>query len=86
MGATMPVPGGLRRYEAVMTLEEVEGEHIRRVLEFNAGNVSSTARMLGIHRRSLQRKIARHRLDRGLGQNPAVLASSDGVDSNALLC
>ncbi|MGE0706937.1 MAG: response regulator transcription factor [Planctomycetota bacterium] len=41
------------------SLERVEWEHIQRVLADTGGNVSQAARVLGIHRRSLQRKLAR---------------------------
>lgn len=41
------------------SLERVEWEHIQRVLTDTGGNVSQAARVLGIHRRSLQRKLAR---------------------------
>lgn len=41
------------------SLERVEWEHIQRVLSDTGGNVSQAARVLGIHRRSLQRKLAR---------------------------
>jgi two-component system response regulator RegA len=43
----------------VPTLARVEWEHINRVLADCGGNVSEAARVLGIHRRSLQRKLAR---------------------------
>ena len=42
-----------------MTLDRVEWEHINRVLMDCQGNVSETARVLGIHRRSLQRKLSK---------------------------
>ena len=42
---------------AVQTLARVEWEHIQRVLADCDGNVSHAARLLGIHRRSLQRKL-----------------------------
>jgi two-component system response regulator RegA len=35
----------------------VEWEHIQRVLVEYGGNVSRAARALGMHRRSLQRKL-----------------------------
>ncbi|MGD9296654.1 MAG: helix-turn-helix domain-containing protein, partial [Chromatiales bacterium] len=38
-------------------LKQLEWEHIQRVLEENDGNISSTARQLGMHRRTLQRKL-----------------------------
>ena len=42
-----------------MSLDRVEWEHINRVLVDCDGNVSEAARLLGLHRRSLQRKLAR---------------------------
>jgi len=39
------------------TLARAEWEHIQRVLSDCGGNVSEAARRLGIHRRSLQRKL-----------------------------
>jgi two-component system response regulator RegA len=41
------------------SLARVEWEHIQRVLQDCAGNVSEAARRLGLHRRSLQRKLGR---------------------------
>ena len=41
------------------SLARVEWEHIQRILADCDGNVSQAARMLGIHRRSLQRKLAK---------------------------
>ncbi len=41
----------------VPTLAQAEWEHIHRVLSDCAGNISEAARRLGIHRRSLQRKL-----------------------------
>jgi two-component system response regulator RegA len=43
----------------VPSLARVEWEHIQRVLADCGGNVSQAARALGIHRRSLQRKLAK---------------------------
>jgi two-component system response regulator RegA len=43
----------------VPSLARVEWEHIQRVLGDCGGNVSQAARLLGIHRRSLQRKLAK---------------------------
>jgi two-component system response regulator RegA len=45
---------------AVPSLARVEWEHIQRVLSDCSGNVSQAARLLGIHRRSLQRKLAKY--------------------------
>jgi two-component system response regulator RegA len=43
--------------EPVLTPEEVEWQHIQQVLKYNNGNISATARQLGMHRRTLQRKL-----------------------------
>lgn len=43
----------------VPSLARVEWEHIQRVLTDCDGNVSQAARLLGIHRRSLQRKLGK---------------------------
>jgi two-component system, response regulator RegA len=45
--------------EQVPSLARVEWEHINRVLADCGGNVSKAARLLNIHRRSLQRKLSR---------------------------
>lgn len=39
------------------SLDRLEWEHIQRVLAANEGNISATARALGMHRRTLQRKL-----------------------------
>lgn len=46
------------------SLARVEWEHIHRVLADCGGNVSQAARVLGIHRRSLQRKLAKRPVPR----------------------
>jgi two-component system response regulator RegA len=43
---------------SVPSLQRVEWEHIQRVLADCDGNVSKAARLLGLHRRTLQRKLA----------------------------
>lgn len=42
------------------SVEEMEWEHIQRVLNEHDGNVSATARALNMHRRTLQRKLQKH--------------------------
>jgi two-component system response regulator RegA len=44
----------------VPSLARVEWEHIQRVLADCGGNVSQAARTLGLHRRSLQRKLFKY--------------------------
>lgn len=43
-----------------LSVKRVEWEHIQRVLTENNGNISATARSLGIHRRTLQRKLQKY--------------------------
>lgn len=52
--AAEPVPS------TVPSLARVEWEHINRVLTDCHGNISLAARLLGIHRRSLQRKLMKY--------------------------
>jgi two-component system response regulator RegA len=42
------------------SLARVEWEHIQRILTDCGGNISQTARILKIHRRSLQRKLSKY--------------------------
>jgi two-component system, response regulator RegA len=46
--------------DTVPSLARVEWEHINRVLVDSGGNVSEAARRLGMHRRTLQRKLSKH--------------------------
>ena len=46
--------------ESVPSLARVEWEHIQRILTDCGGNISQAARLLGIHRRSLQRKLLKY--------------------------
>ncbi|NRD72347.1 response regulator [Shewanella sp. VB17] len=43
--------------EKPLNPKRLEWEHIQQVLNLNKGNVSVTARQLGMHRRTLQRKL-----------------------------
>lgn len=42
------------------SLAQAEWEHIQRVLSESGGNISEAARRLGLHRRSLQRKLSKY--------------------------
>jgi len=42
-----------------MSVERMEWEHIQKVLKANNGNISATARSLGMYRRTLQRKLSK---------------------------
>ena len=45
---------------APMSPERLEWEHLNQVLQQQEGNISATARLLGMHRRTLQRKLDKH--------------------------
>jgi two-component system response regulator RegA len=42
-----------------LSVARLEWEHIQKVLAENGGNISATARALNMHRRTLQRKLAK---------------------------
>ena len=50
--------------ERVPSINRLEWEHIQKVLGENAGNISATARALGMHRRTLQRKLQKRPVKR----------------------
>ncbi len=54
---------GTREF-TVPSLARMEWEHIQRVMTECGGNVSQAARVLGLHRRSLQRKLSKYPVNR----------------------
>ena len=50
-------PAGTPMPSDPISVDRLEWEHIQRVLQEHEGNVSATARALGMHRRTLQRKL-----------------------------
>ena len=46
------------------SVNRLEWEHIQKVLQDNDGNISATARALGMHRRTLQRKLQKRPVKR----------------------
>jgi two-component system response regulator RegA len=58
---TAPVMLEMPSPQAAKPLDELEWEHLQAVLTDCRGNISEAARRLGMHRRSLQRKLARGR-------------------------
>ena len=58
--ANSPKPTASLPPATVPTLKRVEWEHIQRVLTDCGGNVSQAAKLLGLHRRSLQRKLLKY--------------------------
>jgi DNA-binding NtrC family response regulator len=57
--------------EELLSLAEVEGRHIFRVLARTGGNKQAAARVLGIDRTTLQRKIERYSLDQNGSESAA---------------
>ena len=49
--------------ERLLSLSELEGRHVARVLASTGGNKQAAARVLGIDRTTLQRMLKRHGLD-----------------------
>lgn len=45
--------------DEAMSIHRLEWEHIQRVLQDVEGNISEAARILGMHRRTLQRKLSK---------------------------
>ncbi len=58
---TEPVMLEMPSPHSAKPLDELEWEHLQQVLTDCRGNISEAARRLGMHRRSLQRKLARGR-------------------------
>ena len=57
-GRTLP-DAGVEVVQEPLPVSRVEWEHIQKVLVEHGGNISDTAKALGMHRRTLQRKLAK---------------------------
>jgi len=55
--------------DTMTPLSRIEWEHIQQALAETSGNVSAAARLLGMHRRSLQRKLAKRPPRAGSGND-----------------
>jgi two-component system response regulator RegA len=60
LAAAATAPAWLRDTPANASLAESERAHIERVIAACDGNISKAARQLGMHRRSLQRKLRKN--------------------------
>jgi DNA-binding NtrC family response regulator len=65
-GAPLAVSALGAGYPPTFSLEEVEADHIRRVLATVQGHIGRAAERLGIHRNTLTRKMKEHGMDSGL--------------------
>jgi two-component system, response regulator RegA len=65
VGFSRGKPGAVEVSQEIVvpTLARAEWEHIHRVLLSCHGNISQAAKLLGLHRRSLQRKLTKHPID-----------------------
>jgi two-component system NtrC family response regulator len=70
------LPTGVEMDNGNVTLEDLEREHIKRVLGKVEGNKDRAAQMLGIHVSTLYRKMQRYRLDGPEAFAPAPPAQS----------
>jgi len=59
LAALRGIPTNQGALDEVPSLARVEWEHIQRVMQDCDNNVSRAARLLGLHRRSLQRKLGK---------------------------
>jgi two-component system response regulator RegA len=57
LAAFTPEVGSDEHAQQMPSLAEVQAEYVQRVLDECGGNVSRSAKVLGVHRRSLQRKL-----------------------------
>jgi two-component system response regulator RegA len=60
LAAAAAEPPAMRAIPARASLAQSERAHIERVIAACDGNISEAARRLGMHRRSLQRKLRKH--------------------------
>lgn len=58
--ATPPPDGAAPVPDRRPSPERLEWEYLQQVLREHGGNISATARSLGMHRRTLQRKLTKH--------------------------
>ncbi|MGB9620233.1 MAG: sigma 54-interacting transcriptional regulator, partial [Armatimonadota bacterium] len=75
IGEEVPSPSTESHQGGGMTLEEVERNHIARVLRECCGNQSCCARILGIDRKTLRNKIRQY----GLGKEIAAAEPENGI-------
>ena len=71
--------GGTGQTAGFRRLRDLEIQHLRQVLEETHGNKSRAARILGLSRWALQRKLRKHGIT--LGDEPAVAATDGNEES-----
>ncbi len=56
-------PDAVSRFEELLPLSDIEGQHVARVLAHTGGNKQAASRILKIDRKTLDRMIKRHRIN-----------------------
>jgi len=77
-GGTTSRPQKIDAEELSLSLSEIEHRHIFRVLAHSNGNKQAAARVLGIDRTTLQRKLERHSQD-GANSNGSASTEQQGL-------
>jgi transcriptional regulator of acetoin/glycerol metabolism len=63
-GSKFEVTSGKKEHYGIdITLDELEKAHISKVLKNNNDNISKTAKILGIGRNTLYRKLEKHEIN-----------------------
>ncbi len=78
LASAQPLPDILANSRQASDLRAAEGAELQRALARNEGNVSATARELGLSRATLYRRM--HRLGLGEGRTPKGLATAEHAD------
>ena len=73
----MPAPEAANEKDWV-TLSEIEGHYVARVLEHTGGNKQAAARVLAVDRKTLDRMIKRHNINSHHVRSPRVKVSGSG--------
>jgi DNA-binding NtrC family response regulator len=73
-----PVPATESAIEDWVTLSEIEGRYVARVLEHTGGNKQAAARVLAVDRKTLDRMIKRHNIDSHPTRGQRVKVSGRG--------
>jgi len=66
----------------IMTLDQVQAEHVRNVLEALDGNITAAAHALDVDRRTLYRMCERWKIDVSEYRETAVKPLSSGYDTS----
>ncbi len=70
-------------YPPTRSLAEVERDHMAKVLRYTGGTMTEAARILGIHRNTLTRRVDQHGLREVLAGEGVVVGGQGGPDESA---